>query len=68
MCKLAAMTPTELSKSANISVPYASQILSGERKPSLKLAVRIYDATGETFGALQGLTPDEIDGVRRVAA
>ena len=68
VCKLVPMTPTDLSKSAGISVPYASQILSGERKPSLKLAVKIYDATGQAFGALHGLSSKEIEGARKVAA
>jgi transcriptional regulator with XRE-family HTH domain len=34
-------SPTELSQAAGISVSYASEILSGKRKPSPALALRI---------------------------
>lgn len=62
------MTPTELSQRTGISVPYASQIITGARKPSLRLAIHIYDKTEVAFGPLQGLSPDEIEGARKVAA
>jgi len=63
------MTPTELSERAGISVPYASQLLSGAREGcSLATALKIYDATGLQFGILIGLTPEEIEPLRRKAA
>jgi hypothetical protein len=58
------MTPTELSDAADISVSYASMILSGRRQPPLSTALSIYDKTGLLFGGLKGLTPDEIERAR----
>lgn len=54
-------TPTELSASAGISVSYASEILSGTRKPSRALALRIYEKAGLKFGPLANLTAQEIE-------
>lgn len=61
------MTPTELSGAAGISVSYASMILSGDRKPPLRMALSIYDKTGLRFGFLAGLKPEEIEPLRRAA-
>ncbi len=65
---LGAMTPTQLSIGAKISVPFASQVLSGQRAPSRAMAFQIYDATGLQFGPLVNLTPNEIETVRRLDA
>lgn len=40
------LTPTELARRAQISVPYASQILSRARPPSARLARVIEDVGG----------------------
>lgn len=61
------MTPTELSKAVDISVPYASQLIAGVRRPSLPVAVRIYDATGKRMGPLVGLSRDEVEAARKMA-
>ena len=60
------ITPTELAKAAEISVPYAWQIVNGKRPPSLEMALRIFDATGQKFGALDGLTASEIAAARKM--
>jgi transcriptional regulator with XRE-family HTH domain len=60
------ITPTELAKAAEISVPYAWQIVNGKRPPSLEMAIRIFDKTGIQFGALEGLTADEIAAARKM--
>ena len=62
------LSPTELSQRADISVPYASQLLRGKRSPSIGIALQIYDKTGLQFGFLVGLTPDEIEPLRRKVA
>jgi hypothetical protein len=63
------MTPTELSKAAGISVPYASQLLSGARGASLRVALNIFDKTGLQFGVLKGLPKETIDQLRpKIAA
>lgn len=69
LCKLSNMstplTPTELADKAGISVPYASQLLSGERKgSSLSMAFRVYDATGLQLGPLTNLTATDIEAMR----
>lgn len=72
LCEVEGMakpTPTELAKAADISVGYASMLLSGERDScSLATALKIYDATGLRFGFLTGLTPKEIEPLRRQLA
>jgi transcriptional regulator with XRE-family HTH domain len=66
---MAKLSPTELADRAGISVPYASQLLSGTKTtPSLKLALQVYDRTGLQFGFLEGLTPEEIEPLRRQLA
>ncbi len=66
------LSPTELAERAKISVPYASQLLSGDpaqrREPSLGMALRIYEATGLQFGILKGLTTKQIEPLRKAAA
>ncbi len=50
LCKLLdvtkPLTPTELARMVDISVPYASQILSGKRPPSAALARLIEEKAG----------------------
>lgn len=58
------MTPTELSKAAGISVPYASQILSGDpasaRTPSRALAIHIWRKTDWRHDSIADLTDEQI--------
>lgn len=61
------MNYAQLARQAGISLSYAHETISGKRKPSLEMAVRIYDATGVRYGPLIGLTKREIDTVRKVA-
>jgi plasmid maintenance system antidote protein VapI len=68
ICKVVRMSPTELSAAAGISVPFASQILSGKRKPSRPMAVQIFRRTGQKFGPLSNLTDREIDQLERLDA
>lgn len=58
-------TPTDFAAAAGISVPYASQILSGKRSPAMSLAISIYRKTGRRFGALVDVPDDEIDVLER---
>lgn len=59
-------SPTEFATAAGISVPYASQILRGERTPSQQLAISIYRKTGRKFGPIAQATDEEIDVLERV--
>jgi transcriptional regulator with XRE-family HTH domain len=60
--------PTDLAAKLNVSVAYASQLLSGTRKPSLGLALRFYDTAGIKLGPLVGATDEEIATLRKLAA
>ena len=62
------LTPTKLAKAASISVPYAWQILNGKRTPTLPMALRIYDATNEQIGPLEGLNKRDIEAARKMAS
>ena len=63
-----AITPAELVRRCGIHRVYAWQLLKGGRKPSLELALQIYDKTGEQLGLLEGLSPDEIQVMQKAAA
>jgi transcriptional regulator with XRE-family HTH domain len=63
-----ATSPAELVRKTGINRTYAWQLLKGDREPSLELALQIYDATGDQLGLLRGLTPDEIQVMRKAAA
>lgn len=43
-----------------VSKPYASQVASGRRKPSLNLALRLYKKCGTKIGPLKNKTNAEI--------
>lgn len=55
-----ALTPTSLAKALSISVPYASQILSGKRDMSRDMAVQVFRKTGEKLGPIAKATDREI--------
>ena len=58
-------SPTKLARALNISVPYASQLLSGARPADLTLAARVYAATGYKIGPLENATPKELATIER---
>jgi transcriptional regulator with XRE-family HTH domain len=60
--------PTDLAAKLEVSVAYASQLLSGARIPSLELALRFFDKGGVKLGPLVGATDEEIATLRRLAA
>lgn len=47
-------------------MPYASQLLSGARTPSRKLALAIFERTGLRLGALADLSDDDIATLARI--
>jgi transcriptional regulator with XRE-family HTH domain len=63
-----ALTPAELTRKTGINRTYAWQLLKGDREPSLELALQIYDKTGVQLGLLKGLTPDEVQVMRKAVA
>ena len=60
------LTPTLLARLCGISVPYASQILSGARELPRELAVRIYRETGHKLGPLVGASERDIKALERI--
>lgn len=61
-------SPQEIAKAASVTEAYARMLIAGTRRPSLDVALRIYDATGATFGPLAGLTKSQIEVARKMAA
>jgi transcriptional regulator with XRE-family HTH domain len=49
-----------------ISKGYASDILTGSRKPSRRVAIHIYRRTGWRHELIAGLTPEQIDALEAV--
>jgi len=62
------LTISALRDKAGISKSYASEILSGKRRPSAALACRIYRATGHATGPIAGMSDAEIEAVERGVA
>ena len=50
-----------------VTAAYARMLRAGERKPSLELALRLYDATGAQVGPLAGLNKRDIEAARKMA-
>jgi F420-0:gamma-glutamyl ligase-like protein len=57
--------PSELAKELAISVPYASQLLSGARKWPRLMAIKIFRERGVRVGELIDATDTEIDVLER---
>lgn len=62
------ITPTELQAQAGISKGYASNLLSGKKKPSPTMALRIFKATGVKLGPIENLADSEIAVFERAYA
>jgi len=60
------LTPTAMANRVGISVPYASQLLSGRRVPSRALAVRIWRGTGQKLGPLTHVEDADIEALERI--
>lgn len=54
------ITPTALAEASGISLPYASQIISGKRSPARSLAIHILRTTGWRHPLIAGLTDEQI--------
>lgn len=52
------MTPTRLAALAEISIPYASQLLTGARAPAMKTALGLWRKCGLKFGVIAGFDDD----------
>lgn len=54
------ITPSQLQVRAGVSKGYASDLLSGKKKPSPATALRIFNLTGVKLGPIADLSDDEI--------
>jgi transcriptional regulator with XRE-family HTH domain len=63
MSQTLAPTPTELSKMIGVSVPYASQVLNDRRKPSQRVAIKIFRHTGMKLGPIANASIEQIDAL-----
>lgn len=66
MLVMETITPTALSDAASISLPYASQIISGKRQPSRPLAIHIFRTTGWRHSLIANLTDEQISVLEAV--
>ena len=57
---------SELARDAGISASYASEVLSGVRRPSRPLAIHIFRTTGWRHPLLDGLTDEQIDTLEAI--
>jgi transcriptional regulator with XRE-family HTH domain len=56
--------PNILAKAGGVTPAFIRMVMAGKRRPSLTVALRIYDATGVQLGQLAGLTRSQIDVAR----
>ncbi len=55
-----------MAEAARISLPYASQIIGGKRKPPRPLAIHILRTTGWRHAVLDGLTDEQIELLEQI--
>lgn len=73
ICKCAAMSLDRANplvaqlRGIGVSSPYASQIASGTRKPSLALAIKIWRRLGVQLGPIEGKTDEEIETLEKAS-
>lgn len=65
---MATIDPNTIAEAGGVTPAYARMMLAGTRKPSLPVALKIYDATGVQLGPISGLTRSQIDVARQMAA
>jgi hypothetical protein len=57
----------QVAQAGNVTPSYGHMIVNGTRRPSLKVALLIYDATGWQSGPLAGITEENIAIARLMA-
>lgn len=58
-------SPSKLAAEIGISVPYASQLLSGDRTPPVPMAIKVFRAIGVKLGPIANASDDEIATLER---
>ena len=62
------LDPIVIANAGGITPAFARMLIAGTRRPSLGVALKIYDATGMQFGPLAGLDRRSIDVARKMDA
>lgn len=65
---MAKIDPNVIAEAGGVTPAFVRMMIAGKRKPSLPVALKIYDATGVQFGPLSGLSRSQIDVARQMAA
>lgn len=65
---MAKIDPNAIAQAGGVTPAYARMMLAGTRKPSLPVALKIYDATGVQLGPIADLSRSQIDVARTMAA
>jgi hypothetical protein len=65
---MAKIDPNVIAAAGNVTPAYARMMIAGTRKPSLPLAIKIYDATGVQLGPIAELSRSQIEVARQMAA
>lgn len=60
--------PVQIAEAGGVTPAYVRMMMAGKRKPSLGLALRIYDATGVQLGPIADLTRAQISVARQMVA
>jgi hypothetical protein len=55
----------QIVEAGKVSAAYARMLRSGDRYPSIALALRLFDATGAKVGPLAGLSKAAIEAARQ---
>lgn len=66
MMPMDVITPTSLADATGISLPYASQIISGKRIPPRSLAIHIFRRTGWRASIIEALSDEDMATLERI--
>src|SRR3546814_10344479 len=61
ICGMAKIDPNSIAAAGGVTAAYARMMIAGKRRPSLPLALRVYDATGVPLGPLSDLSRSQIE-------
>ena len=59
--------PNAIAEAGGVTPAFARMLIAGTRKPSLAVAIKIYDATGHKLGPLVNLDTRQINVARTMA-
>ncbi len=66
MAGMTKIEPTVIAEAGGITPAYARMMLAGKRRPSLTVAIRIYESTGVQLGPIAGLSRSQIEVAKQM--